>query len=708
MRLSGVVVTLLLGCSGALAQDSTPPVAPPQKQAGLPTVHQRVEVTTTRLPEDPQEDPAPIEVFTGDELRARGARDLRTAMSAAIGVEIAPGGDAGPASSVPDFWGLKEFDAFLLVVDGAPWGGTFNPALTTLDLNDVERIEVLRGPAPVSYGATSFVGVIHVVHKDYAEAGRALTVHGGSYGSGGGSFSTNIPLLGDWSSRLSIDGERQGFNDDRTDFRRGHGLWRVGKKPAGENRIWFNADVNWLDQSPASPRLRDGATLSPENVVDTNYNPPNAFLDDHRFTGMVGFDRKVAGALWSTSGSVSHSRADLYRGFLTSLDDTNPEVPNAHGFKERIHLTDAYVDSHLSWKLPRAVTFLAGADYLHGTGNAEGADFDYFVHVNGAFEQAFPVERPGVLDVTINDRRDFFGPYASVEWQPLDRLRFDGGVRLNVTHENRKDADPGEGTSSEFPQTNVRASGSVGAIFTVWQQNQDSLNLYVNYRDTFKPAAIDFGIGESEGGGEGESTILDPETSRSVEGGIKSRLWNRRLELEASEFLMDFTNLVMAAPDGGLMNGGKERFKGFEAGGSLFLPHDVIARAGYSYHDAKFVDLLFDFGDGPTQLAGKRLEMSANHLASASLFYTPTKGFLGGVSMNYTGGRFLNKRNTAPAEGFATVDLSAGYRTPRWEVRVDARNLGDRRDPVAESELGDAQYYLMTSRRVSGSFSMHF
>jgi TonB family protein len=56
-----------------------------------------------------------------------GARDLRSALSSAIGVEIAPGGDSGPASSVPDFWGLKEFDAFLLVVDGVPWGGAFNP-----------------------------------------------------------------------------------------------------------------------------------------------------------------------------------------------------------------------------------------------------------------------------------------------------------------------------------------------------------------------------------------------------------------------------------------------------------------------------------------------------------------------------------------------------------------------------------------------------
>lgn len=92
----------------------------------------------------------------------------------AVGIDIAPGGDGGPATAIPEIWGLKEFDAFLLVVDGVPWGGAFNPALTALNLTDLERIEVLRGPAPVMYGATSFVGVIQVVHKSAAEKDRAL------------------------------------------------------------------------------------------------------------------------------------------------------------------------------------------------------------------------------------------------------------------------------------------------------------------------------------------------------------------------------------------------------------------------------------------------------------------------------------------------------------------------------------------------------
>src|SRR5204862_4053024 len=98
-----------------------------------------------------------------------------------------------------------------------------------------------------------------------------------------------------------------------------------------------------------------------------------------------------------------------------------------------------YVDSHLSWRLSHGVSFLAGGDYLHGEGNAKGADFDYTVPLNGA--AAVLVTPPSVLDVHIEDRRDFAGAYASVEWNPIERLRIDAGVRLNVTTEKRESSD---------------------------------------------------------------------------------------------------------------------------------------------------------------------------------------------------------------------------------------------------------------------------
>ena len=82
--------------------------------------------------------------------------------------------------------------------------------------------------------------------------------------------------------------------------------------------------------------------------------------------------------------------------------------------------------------------------------------------------------------------------------------------------------------------------------------------------------------------------------------------------------------------------------------------------------------------------------------------------FFADLIVKYTGDRFLNKRNTALAEPFTTVDVGIGYRFGQYEIRVDGRNLSDRRDPVAESELGDAQYYRLFARALKASMGVRF
>src|SRR5262249_53928099 len=113
------------------------------------------------------------------------------------------------------------------------------------------------------------------------------------------------------------------------------------------------------------------------------------------------------------------------------------------------------------------------------------------------------------------------------------------GVRLNVTTEEREGEEAGRLEESDIGvQNNVRPSGSAGAIWTAWERSADHVRLFAGYRDTFKPAAIDFGLGDD---GEGP---LKPETSRSYETGVKVRLAQGRLGIEATTFLMDFENLV--------------------------------------------------------------------------------------------------------------------------------------------------------------------
>jgi iron complex outermembrane receptor protein len=310
-------------------------------------------------------------------------------------------------------------------------------------------------------------------------------------------------------------------------------------------------------------------------------------------------------------------------------------------------------------------------------------------------EPATNVTEPTVLDKDSEDERMFLGAYGSADWTPVARLTLTAGVRLNFTSERR-----GEGDEV----TNTKPSGSIGALFNVWEKDLDHVKLFANYRNTFKPAVFDFSLAENEG-------VLDPETSNSYEGGIKVRTLDGKLDLEASAFNMDMENLVTAVVVDNvpaLINSGSTRFKGLDLAADVRLSHAVTARATYSAHDGKFVDFVQDFDGVATQLGGKRFEMSANTLASAGLTYAPSSGFIAHASMNYTGDRYLNKRNTALAPAFSTVDAGIGFRRKSWELRVDGRNLGDSRDAISESEFGDAQYYRMTARTILAGVSVKY
>jgi iron complex outermembrane receptor protein len=664
-----------------------------------------VEVTATRFPEDPIRVPASVTVVTGQELADRGVTDLQGALALVAGVDLAPGGDAGPAASIPEMMGLKEFDAFLLVVDGVPWGGAFNPALSTLDLENVDRIEVQRGAAPVMYGATSFVGVIQVIHKHPGDTRDSVQLSAGNHGSGGAAVTLKLPRWSEVDSSLTADVTKQGYDDPRTGFKRGHVLWRNrAELPGGTLRL--DLDAAAVDQDPASPQPRVGLTLSPDVPLDSNQNPAGAFIHDRRGTFTLGWDQNAGSALWTTTLSASRSRQDVFRGFLVDVVTTDP---NAHGYRERIETTDLYFDTHLAWTSLPGLKVVAGLDHLHGQGVGRGGDFDYFVNLDGTNPPGSSA-LPPAADIRIDDLRDFSGLYGFAEWVPIPRLVLEAGLRLNRTDESRRAytldfGDPAAGyVGGQDQRTLNRLTGSLGATWTAWQAGSDKVNLFATYRTAYKPGAIDFGL-------DSEAQILDPESARTWDAGLKSRLADGRLGLEVSGFLMDFENLVMSQSLGGLpvlVNGGRQRFQGVEVSADWRLQPDLAVRGAYSYHDSRFTDYAQDFGGTLTQLAGKRLEMSPYHRAALALRYAPAHGLTGSLEAHYTGSVFLDRRNRAPYGGYGTLDAGLGYREGRWELRLAGQNLTDRRDPVAESEMGDGQYYRLPGRRVNLGWSLRF
>ena len=95
------------------------------------------------------------------------------------------------------------------------------------------------------------------------------------------------------------------------------------------------------------------------------------------------------------------------------------------------------------------------------------------------------------------------------------------GVRLNETFEHKFSTDlglppppPATFDSQTANKNVVRPSETIGASWRAWADGGDEAVLYADFRDAFKPAAIDFGPDYTP-------DILNPETAQSYEIGVK-------------------------------------------------------------------------------------------------------------------------------------------------------------------------------------------
>ena len=655
---------------------------------------EQVVVTATRTPEAVDRVPVDISVVSGNELRLRDAWDMQGGLSLVSGVEAPAGGDAGPSSAVPSFWGLHEFDAFLLVVDGVPWGGAFNPAISTLDMNDVERIEVLKGAAPVMYGATSFVGVVQLLHYPAGEAASQAEIAGGSYGSGRGDVSLVLPQWDGIKQSLALDGQSLGFADRRESASDGQFLYR-GALDIGPGTLTLDADMAVARDVPPSPVVRVGSALTDLTPLNANFNPANAQIDENRYHGALGWTEDTAWGTWVVLASYAHSDIIDIRAFL------HPDLSGAADTQDQHRLVnDGYFDTHLESEQIADVTIIAGTDLLYGYGRQAtlNGNSAYTVPLNGSVVPpptwALPVNEIG----SVNDKRLFVGQYFQADWKPDDDWDVIAGLRLNETFEHKFTTDflpssPSSYAAGTANRNVVRPSETFGASYRAWEDGGDEAVLYADYRNAFKPAALDFGP-------DYQPAVLLPETAQSYEAGVKGSLAQSRLTYEADAFLQRFQNLVVATPSGFLTNAAKETLKGIELETRFHVTGDLALVANIAYHDARFGQYLFFDGANTIDVAGKALPLSPHLLASGGLLYAPAQGFNASVVVNYVGRRYLDEENVAPVSAYATLAVTLGYRFDNWLLSAEGTNLTNERPPVSASEFGSQSFYLLNARQL--------
>lgn len=465
-------------------------------------------------------------------------------------------------------------------------------------------------------------------------------------------------------------------------------------------------DLNLLRQDPTSPYPRVGNGLDPNIDTDANFHPADARIDENRLHLSLDHIRDSALGEWTSTFAVSRTDADIVRGYLAEGCSNVPVfTDNACGHAQDRKVIDLYFDTHLETALAKRVNLVWGIDEIFGKGDQRAGIFSYSVDPvrgnNAPASGTVPELEANELEV----ERNFFGAYGQLNWQPVESLNLFAGLRLNHTQETREGEEdlPGGPVPSRQHQSNTEPSGSIGIAWKLSSTADRAITLFADYRDTFKPAAVDFGP-------EAEADILDPETGHSAEIGIKSNWFEGRLGIDVSAFDMTMQNLVVpqnvnGSP--GLANAGTLYLKGGEAEMSWQATDTTTVYFAYAHHELRFGDYERLFDGIPTQVRGNAPELAPDDTGSIGFEFAPPSGLLFSANYAYTGERFLNKRNSSLAETFAILDASIGYRFDHWQFSLVGRNLTDARDPVSESELGDGQYYRMPARTIGLTVSMN-
>jgi outer membrane receptor protein involved in Fe transport len=395
---------------------------------------------------------------------------------------------------------------------------------------------------------------------------------------------------------------------------------------------------------------------------------------------------------------VSHSHVDDIRAFL------HPDLSGAADTQDQNRqIDDDYFDTHLSGHVFGDIALTAGADLLYGDGRQPtlNGNSAYTVPLNGSVlpppTTQLPVNEVGF----VSDRRLFAGQYAQLDWKTGMRWDVTAGIRLNETDERKFSSDltlPPFTPTLQFAQQSasraeIRPTETVGASYRLWAQGHDEAVLYTDYRDAFKPSALDFGP-------DYQPAVLRPETAKSYEGGLKGAVADGRLTYQAEVFQLDFRNLVVATESGFLTNAAGEQLRGAEFESRYRATDSFALVANYSYHDARFTRYLFFDIDSNAyvDVAGRELPLSPHHLASAGLLYQPRERFNMTLVTTYVGRRYLDEENTAPVGGYMKLDATAGFRLGHYLLSLEGTNLTNQRPPVSASEFGSESFYLLNAR----------
>ena len=747
-------MALGLGAAPSLAQDADE--EPEARRLGPVTV------TAQRREENLLDVPLSVSAFSAEQLEATGAVDITTVQRSTPNatIEVARGsnstliafirgvGQQDPVWGFEPGVGLYVDDVYIARPQGA-----------ILDIFDIERIEVLRGPQGTLYGRNTIGGAIKYVTKKIGdEPDLKAKVNVGSFSQLDAIVSGSVPLsdtfaIGGAIAKYDRDGFGSNLNTGAEHYDKDVLAYRLSAEWQPTSDLFFRLAYDRSeDDSSAKHGHRllpsaDGTIPVTSNVFDTR-----AGIGDANSVETEGYS--LTGE-WTVNPNVTLKSITAYREGATMTPIDFDALP-----QNDLDVPANYQDDQFSQEFQllysgEKLSGVAGIYYLDG--NASG-DFDVIL---------------GGLGLTVyqagDQKKENFSIYGDFTYDFTDQWSLSLGGRFTqdkTTADVLRDVWLGAGSGSFDPsnttsvffvnQTDFRGLTREDEEFTprvsLSYQPNDDLNIYATYAQGFKAGGFDpraradlDPLGLSEQG-------FGPEFVDSYELGVKGSFFDDTLLLNTAVFFAEYSDQQITVQSGAdsdndgindtfvssVFNAGKSEYTGLELEGTWYISDEFTLLGNLGIIDAEITEIIsadvnianqFVTQNTPelqgrvalnytNELGPDKGEISITGALSYRdeyyLFNIANPGFAAGQNAIFPGG--------APAldpDSYTLADLSIVWTSPseKYRLGLHGRNLTDEEYRVAAynfvtpSQLGiDGAYsaFYGAPTTITASLSVDF
>ena len=551
--------------------------------------------------------------------------------------------------------------------------GVRDDALYFRDLSNIERIEVLKGPASVVYGRGSAGGLINrVTKKPNANPVAELAATIGSKGQKRGELDVGT-TSNDKQSQFRLTGALE----DSGGFRDQYFLERQAIAPSASFVLRPGTKLTVQADYLKDKRLADQGVPSyrgrPVDVpIETYFGAANgherAFVQSEVKSGTITLDHVFSDTLSLHSVLRAYDYA-LDRNY-TSIGAISTGVTPTVSIGQTRRLRDergVYLQNELS---QQAQWGGLRHQILYGVeiGKQDKAE-KLWSRANVATYKLFnpvlvnlPALPPTLAAGNDNKNRvDIAALYLqdlvtfNPHWKMLAGLRYD---QLKQTRDDRT------ARNLDLQRTDHTLAPRVGLIF----QPAEQVSLYAAYSKSIQPLADSFSF-------RANSDRLEPTQTVNREAGVKLDLGGKA-SFTAALFEMSQTNIQVADPANSNLSlpVGKQRTRGAELGlnGEIAAQWDLAA--GYAYMDGKIVEST-ELTSAKTPFKGNTSALTPRHTFNVWLKRTFANGFYAAAGGRAESARFASPDDLTVLPGYGVVHLGAGYQVRKFDVALTLKNL---------------------------------